>query len=164
MGELSGRVAFITGAARGQGRAHAVKLSSMGADIIAVDLCDQIASVPYPMATPDDLAATVLTTVVDRPEPGLALLDAGSKTLSGDKTAAGVSAMDYDLRDIAVSRCSEEHGWATGSDADRLAIGERVRLVPSHICPVLNLADEVTVVRGDKVTDTWKVAARGRVR
>ncbi len=59
MAELTGKVAFITGAARGQGRAHAVKLSSMGADIIAVDLCDQIPSVPYPMATPDDLAATV---------------------------------------------------------------------------------------------------------
>jgi SDR family mycofactocin-dependent oxidoreductase len=55
----SGKVAFITGAARGQGRAHAVKLASEGADIIAVDLCNQIASVPYPMATPDDLAATV---------------------------------------------------------------------------------------------------------
>jgi NAD(P)-dependent dehydrogenase (short-subunit alcohol dehydrogenase family) len=59
MGSLSGRVAFITGAARGQGRAHAVKLASEGADIIAVDLCHQIASVPYPMATADDLAATV---------------------------------------------------------------------------------------------------------
>jgi SDR family mycofactocin-dependent oxidoreductase len=59
MGTLTGKVAFITGAARGQGRAHAVKLASEGADIIAVDLCDQIASVPYPMATPDDLAATV---------------------------------------------------------------------------------------------------------
>ncbi|MCV7228843.1 mycofactocin-coupled SDR family oxidoreductase [Mycolicibacterium komossense] len=59
MGSLTGKVAFITGAARGQGRAHAVKLASEGADIIAVDLCDQIASVPYPMATPDDLAATV---------------------------------------------------------------------------------------------------------
>ena len=58
-GPLKGRVAFVTGAARGQGRAHAVKLASDGADIIAVDLCDQIASVPYPMATPDDLAATV---------------------------------------------------------------------------------------------------------
>ncbi|MBV8930231.1 MAG: mycofactocin-coupled SDR family oxidoreductase, partial [Mycobacteriaceae bacterium] len=56
---LSGKVAFITGAARGQGRAHAVKLASDGAEIIAVDLCDQIASVPYPMATGDDLAATV---------------------------------------------------------------------------------------------------------
>jgi SDR family mycofactocin-dependent oxidoreductase len=59
MAELDGKVAFITGAARGQGRAHAVKLASEGADIIAVDLCDQIASVPYPMATPDDLAETV---------------------------------------------------------------------------------------------------------
>jgi SDR family mycofactocin-dependent oxidoreductase len=59
MGTLDGKVAFITGAARGQGRAHATKLASEGADIIAVDLCDQIASVPYPMGTADDLAATV---------------------------------------------------------------------------------------------------------
>ena len=58
-GSLNGRVAFVTGAARGQGRAHAVRLASEGADVIAVDLCDQIASVPYPMANPDDLAATV---------------------------------------------------------------------------------------------------------
>ena len=56
---LDGKVAFITGAARGQGRAHAVRLATDGADVIAVDLCDQIASVPYPLATPDDLAATV---------------------------------------------------------------------------------------------------------
>jgi SDR family mycofactocin-dependent oxidoreductase len=59
MGSLTGKVAFITGAARGQGRAHAVRLASEGADIIAVDLCDQIAGVPYPLATPDDLANTV---------------------------------------------------------------------------------------------------------
>ena len=58
-GALAGKTAFITGAARGQGRAHAVKLASEGADIIAVDLCDQIASVPYPLATPEDLADTV---------------------------------------------------------------------------------------------------------
>src|SRR6185369_10691242 len=59
MSSLQGKVAFITGAARGQGRAEAIRLASDGADVIAVDLCDQIASVPYPMATPDDLAATV---------------------------------------------------------------------------------------------------------
>ncbi|CAO5188213.1 (-)-trans-carveol dehydrogenase [Frankia sp. AiPs1] len=59
MGKLDGRVAFITGAARGQGRSHAVRLASEGADIIAVDLLEQIESVPYPLATPEDLAQTV---------------------------------------------------------------------------------------------------------
>ncbi|OBG26506.1 3-ketoacyl-ACP reductase [Mycobacterium sp. 852002-51057_SCH5723018] len=56
---LEGKVAFVTGAARGQGRAHAVRLAADGASVIAVDLCEQIASVPYPLATPEDLAATV---------------------------------------------------------------------------------------------------------
>ncbi len=58
-GRVEGKVAFITGAARGQGRSHAVRLAQEGADIIAVDLCAQIGSVPYPMATPEDLANTV---------------------------------------------------------------------------------------------------------
>jgi NAD(P)-dependent dehydrogenase (short-subunit alcohol dehydrogenase family) len=49
MGKLEGKVAFITGAARGQGRSHAIRLASEGADIIAVDLCAQIDSVPYPL-------------------------------------------------------------------------------------------------------------------
>src|SRR6202044_2963601 len=56
---LKGKVPLITGAARGQGRAHAVRLASEGADIIGVDICAPIASVPYPLATADDLAATV---------------------------------------------------------------------------------------------------------
>jgi SDR family mycofactocin-dependent oxidoreductase len=59
MPSLAGKVAFITGAARGQGRAEAIRLAADGADIIAVDICEQIASVPYPLATADDLAATV---------------------------------------------------------------------------------------------------------
>lgn len=59
MGKLDGRVAFITGAARGQGRAHALRLAEDGADIIAVDICQQIQSVGYPMSTADDLADTV---------------------------------------------------------------------------------------------------------
>ena len=58
-GRLEGKVAFITGAARGQGRSHAIRLAQEGADIIAVDICKQIATVPYPMATPEDLEGTV---------------------------------------------------------------------------------------------------------
>lgn len=58
MGKLDGKVAFITGAARSQGRSHAVKLAQEGADIIAVDICRQAATLSYPLATPDDLAET----------------------------------------------------------------------------------------------------------
>lgn len=58
MGKLDGKVAFVTGAARGQGRSHALRLAEEGADIIAIDIADQIGTVPYPMATPDDLAET----------------------------------------------------------------------------------------------------------
>jgi len=59
MGKLDGKVAFITGAARGQGRSHAVMLASEGADIIGVDICRQMDSVPYPLATPEELEETV---------------------------------------------------------------------------------------------------------
>ena len=59
MGKLEGKVAFITGAARGQGRSHAIRLAQEGADIIAVDICRQIGTVPYPMPAPEDLADTV---------------------------------------------------------------------------------------------------------
>jgi SDR family mycofactocin-dependent oxidoreductase len=59
MGRVQDKVAFITGAARGQGRSHAVRLAEEGADIIAVDLCQDIASIKYPLAGPDDLKETV---------------------------------------------------------------------------------------------------------
>ena len=55
---LDGKVALITGAARGQGRSHAARLAEQGADIIAIDICDQIPTVNYGMSTPDDLAQT----------------------------------------------------------------------------------------------------------
>ena len=59
MGKLDGQVAFITGAARGQGRAHAVRMAHEGADIIGIDICQQIESVGYQMSKPDDLDETV---------------------------------------------------------------------------------------------------------
>ncbi|SFU08058.1 short chain dehydrogenase [Geodermatophilus amargosae] len=59
MGMLDGKVALITGGARGQGRAHATTCAREGADVIVVDIADQLESVPYKMATQDDLAQTV---------------------------------------------------------------------------------------------------------
>ncbi|MFW0795929.1 mycofactocin-coupled SDR family oxidoreductase [Gordonia sp. CPCC 205515] len=56
---LEGKVAFVTGAARGQGRQHALTLARAGADIVAIDLCAQLPTVPYAMSTPDDLDETV---------------------------------------------------------------------------------------------------------
>jgi SDR family mycofactocin-dependent oxidoreductase len=58
MGRVQGKVAFITGAGRGQGRSHAVRLAEEGADIIAVDVCHDIETIGYPMATADDLKET----------------------------------------------------------------------------------------------------------
>lgn len=67
MGQLDGKVAFITGAGRGQGRSHAVLLAEHGADVIAVDIGTDIATVPYPMATAADLAETArLVEAADR--------------------------------------------------------------------------------------------------
>jgi SDR family mycofactocin-dependent oxidoreductase len=59
MGRLDGKVAFITGAARGQGRSHALRFAQEGADIIAIDIVDQMDTVPYGMAKPEDLDETV---------------------------------------------------------------------------------------------------------
>jgi SDR family mycofactocin-dependent oxidoreductase len=57
-GRVRGKVALITGAARGQGRSHAVRLAREGADIIGIDICDDLPGIPYPLATPADLEET----------------------------------------------------------------------------------------------------------
>jgi NAD(P)-dependent dehydrogenase (short-subunit alcohol dehydrogenase family) len=58
MGMLDGKVAFISGAARGEGRSHAVRFAEEGADLVAIDLCEQIDAVPYPLARSEDLKQT----------------------------------------------------------------------------------------------------------
>jgi SDR family mycofactocin-dependent oxidoreductase len=59
MGRVEGKIALITGAARGQGRNHAFRLAEQGADVIALDMCEDIPSVPYSLSTEDDLLETV---------------------------------------------------------------------------------------------------------
>jgi len=110
MGKLEGKVAFITGAARGQGRSHAVRLAQEGADIIAVDLCEQIGSVAYDMATRADLDQTVKEVeALDR----------------------RIVARQADVRDLAALRSAVEAGTAELGPID-------IVLANAGIAPQLN--------------------------
>jgi D-serine deaminase-like pyridoxal phosphate-dependent protein len=110
----------------------------------------------------EDNALCVLATVIDCPEPGLALIDAGSKTFSGDKTLSGLSARCLENPEIVVRRVNEEHGYLAGNGVDQLNLGDRLRFVPAHICPVVNLASEIALTRHDQVSARLPVDARGR--
>jgi len=114
--------------------------------------------------SPDAVAVHVLSTVVDLPEPGLALIDAGSKTFSTDRTAKGIFGLASDGRDLAVVRVNEEHGYVRGAAVDGLRIGDRIPFIPAHVCPVINLTNHVTVTEGQTVVDSWPVEARGRTQ
>lgn len=111
-----------------------------------------------------DCALTILATVVDRPEPELALIDAGSKTFSGDKLGTGESGMGWENPGLIVRGVNEEHGYIRGPETGRLRIGEKVRFVPAHVCPVMNLTDSVHAVRGEDILETWRVEGRGCVQ
>ena len=112
----------------------------------------------------DDVAVHILATVVDRPEPGLALIDAGTKVFSSDKSRSGLNGIAADGRDIQAFALNEEHGYLKGGDVDSLKIGDRIVIMPPHVCTVINLTDSVTVVEGDNVVDEWRVDARGKVQ
>jgi D-serine deaminase-like pyridoxal phosphate-dependent protein len=111
-----------------------------------------------------DVAVQVLATVVDKPEPGLALIDAGSKTFSSDRTADNIHALAADGRDLTVVRVNEEHGYVRGEAVATLAVGDRVAFTPAHICPVINLTDEVVVTADSGIEAIWKVDARGKTQ
>ncbi|MDB6167610.1 MAG: hypothetical protein JWM88_474 [Verrucomicrobia bacterium] len=113
---------------------------------------------------PADAAITILATVVDKPESGLALIDAGSKTFSSDRTPAGIHGISVDGRDLSVVRVNEEHGYVRGRDVDALKIGDRLAFEPAHVCTVINLTDEVVVTEDGKFFAVWPVDARGKTR
>lgn len=110
----------------------------------------------------ENAALSVLATVIDRPEPGLALIDAGSKVFSSDKMPDGLVARCVEHPSLVVKRLSEEHGFVTGEGVDDLRLGERLRFTPAHVCPVVNLASRVHLVRRGEVIASWLVDARGR--
>jgi D-serine deaminase-like pyridoxal phosphate-dependent protein len=112
------------------------------------------------------IAARVLTTVVSRPTAERGILDAGSKALAG-ALRRGLEGYGYLLEypEARLYDLSEEHGLVDFSaSARRPAVGERVSVLPNHICVVTNLFDQVYGLRRDEVEVIWPVAARGRLQ
>jgi D-serine deaminase-like pyridoxal phosphate-dependent protein len=119
-------------------------------------------------ATVDDCALSVLVTVVSTSVSGHAVVDGGSKTFSSDTYHAehgrGFGLVKQDPS-ADIERLSEEHGHLNVSQSDRkYTVGERLMIIPNHVCTTVNMHDEVYGVRGDEVETVWKVAARGKVR
>jgi D-serine deaminase-like pyridoxal phosphate-dependent protein len=109
----------------------------------------------------EDIALTVRAPVVDRPARELALIDAGSKTFSSDRLPDGIFARPQDGRNFAVTRLSEEHGFVTGPGVGELQIGETIDWIPAHVCPVVNLGRQLTVISADDAQEMWSVEASG---
>ncbi len=111
----------------------------------------------------NSLATAVITTVVDRPEPSIALIDAGSKVFAMDRRPPRPHAIPLDGRDFGVTKLSEEHGIITGPDVDSLQIGDVLVMVPSHICPVINLSSNLYWWEADDTVTTRPIEGRGCV-
>jgi SDR family mycofactocin-dependent oxidoreductase len=98
---VDGKVAFITGAARGQGRAHALRLAQEGADIIAIDVCAPVAPVPYPPATPEDLKETVR--LVEETGRRIVAREVDVRDFAGVKAACDDGAAELGGLDVVVA-------------------------------------------------------------
>ena len=115
----------------------------------------------------DEVAYSVLATVVSTAVPGQAVVDAGSKALAKEEIRADVTGYGalLDRQDVIVKAVSEEHGLVDLSRTDwRPSVGERVRIVPNHVCVSVNLQDELYGVLGGEVVETWPVMGRGRAQ
>jgi SDR family mycofactocin-dependent oxidoreductase len=140
-GRVEGKVAFVTGAARGQGRSHAIRLAEEGADIIAIDIAGQVDSVPYAMATPDDLAQTVkevealdrriVATQADVRDYGAvkAALDDGVAQLGRlDIVAANAGIFSFGQADVL-----EEQSWQDMIDVNLTGVWHAAKAAIPHL-------------------------------
>jgi (+)-trans-carveol dehydrogenase len=110
-GRLEGKVAFITGAARGQGRAHAVRMAQEGADIIAIDICKQIDSVQIPLSNPEDLAETAdLVKNLDR---RIFTAEVDTRDFDGLKAAVDAGVEEFGRLDVIVANAGIGNGGQT---------------------------------------------------
>jgi D-serine deaminase-like pyridoxal phosphate-dependent protein len=117
----------------------------------------------------DDIALTVVATVVSRNDTGRGsprrvILDSGSKVLGSDRPAwATGHGRVMDHPEARITGLSEHHATVVWPGESPLPVlGERLRVVPNHVCLTMNLVDDVAVVSGGQLVDRWAVAARGK--
>lgn len=147
---------------------HAHEIAGMTELRVGTYIYHDRTTVAQGAATADECALHVWATVVSRPTPERAVIDAGSKTLSSDLLPAGLGTGYGTLPDYpraAIERLNEEHGMLDLSACDRRPeLGERICILPNHVCVVSNLHDSVVLARAGAVVDEVPVAARGRTR
>jgi D-serine deaminase-like pyridoxal phosphate-dependent protein len=118
------------------------------------------------VASWDDCALNIYSTVVSRAAPDRGILDAGSKTLTSDP-GGGLDGFGLILEhpEAKIARFAEEHGFLDLTRSNtRPKVGDVVRIVPNHVCVVVNMMDEVVMVRGEEIVGVLPVAARGKLR
>ncbi|EHB53688.1 short-chain dehydrogenase/reductase SDR [Mycolicibacterium rhodesiae JS60] len=170
-GKLEGKVAFITGAARGQGRAHAIAMAREGADIIAVDICRDIPSNPYPLATPDDLAETERS-VKELGRQVLARVgDVRERHELREAVEAGVAnfgkidivVANAGILPMAMGRPHDAMSFVDASDVDLLGVMNTVAVTVPHLADgssVIITGSTAGMIRG--TTDNPNMGPGGR--
>ena len=117
------------------------------------------------VATLDDCALQVFATVVSRAGPERGILDSGSKTLTSD-TGGGMDGYGLILEhpEAKIKGFAEEHGMLDLSKCNnRPKVGDIVRIIPNHVCVVVNMVDQLIAVRNNEIVDVLPVAARGKL-
>jgi D-serine deaminase-like pyridoxal phosphate-dependent protein len=116
----------------------------------------------------EDCAASILATVVSTAKDGQMIVDGGSKTFSSDRLVNSAEVTFGHLVEAPGARfhkMNEEHGYVDISHAERgFSIGDRVHIIPNHICVAVNLHEQVYGIRGETVEEVWKVEGRGKLQ
>ena len=116
----------------------------------------------------DDCAASILATVVSTTKPGQMIVDGGSKTFSSDRPSSGAEVSFGRVAESPESvfaRMNEEHGFIElRNPPRRFSVGDRVHIIPNHICVAMNLHEQVYGVRNGAVEQIWRVEARGKLQ
>jgi D-serine deaminase-like pyridoxal phosphate-dependent protein len=120
------------------------------------------------IASVEDCALSVITTVVSTSVSGRAIVDGGSKTFSSDRHLAGDGKGFGIVKgdpDAELEQLSEEHGHLNISRSTHsYRVGERLAIIPNHVCSTVNMHNQLYGIRGEQVETVWEVAGRGKVR